>query len=47
MDSTLNISTLERFQLIELVVFWEGKLTTKPLMERFDISRQQASAILN
>jgi len=47
MDGSLNISTLERYQLIELVAFWEGKFTTRHLSERFDISRQQASAILN
>lgn len=33
-----------RFWLIELIAYWEGRLTTTHLREFFGISRQQASA---
>ncbi|WXL23875.1 WYL domain-containing protein [Ectopseudomonas mendocina] len=36
-----------RYQLIETVVWWEGRLTTNHLMQSFGISRQQASKDIN
>ena len=34
---------LLRYRYIELVVLWEGKLTTRHLCETFSIGRQQAN----
>lgn len=36
-----------RYRLIETVVWWEGRLTTKHLSQSFGISRQQASKDIN
>ncbi|WGL18115.1 WYL domain-containing protein [Microbulbifer bruguierae] len=36
-----------RFWLIELIAYWEGRLTTKHLCDFFDISRQHASTEIN
>ncbi|CAM4138231.1 WYL domain-containing protein [Vibrio neonatus] len=37
----------QRFRLIELIAYWEGRLTTKHLCESFGIGRQQASRDIN
>lgn len=37
----------QRLRLIELVTFWEGRLTTNHLMLSFGIGRQQASRDIN
>lgn len=36
-----------RYRLIETVAWWEGRLTTGHLIQRFGISRQQASKDIN
>lgn len=36
-----------RYRLIEIIAFWEGRLTTGHLIRAFDISRQQASKVIN
>lgn len=36
-----------RYRLIETVAWWEGRLTTKHLIQSFGISRQQASNDIN
>lgn len=36
-----------RYRLIEIVAFWEGRLTTGHLMHAFGISRQQASKVIS
>lgn len=38
---------LLRYRLIEIITLWEGRLTTKSLMEAFGIGRQQASKDIN
>lgn len=38
--------TDSRFWLLELVAYWEGRVTTGPLRSQFGISRQQASKII-
>jgi len=37
----------QRYWMLELLAYWEGKVNTKPLIQAFDISRQSASAIIN
>ena len=37
----------QRFRLIELIAYWEGRLTTNHLCESFGIGRQQASKDIN
>lgn len=37
----------ERFWLIELIAYWEGRVTARHLCSRFNLSRQQASKIIN
>jgi predicted DNA-binding transcriptional regulator YafY len=41
----LNISydIIQRFHFIELIVYWEGRLTTNHLQQHFNISRSNAS----
>ena len=36
-----------RFRLLEIVLQWEGRLTTNHLMTAFNIGRQQASRDIN
>lgn len=36
-----------RYQLIEIIAFWEGRLTTNHLTASYGISRQQASKAIN
>lgn len=36
-----------RFRLIEIIAFWEGRLTTNHLNHAFGISRQQSSSVIN
>lgn len=43
----MRIDRLERFRLIEIVILWEGRLTTQILCDAFGISRQQASKDIN
>lgn len=38
---------LLRYRLIEIIALWEGRLTTKSLMQAFGIGRQQASKDIN
>lgn len=38
---------LFRYRMIEIIAFWEGRLTTKHLMQSFGIGRQQASKDIN
>ena len=38
---------LSRYRFIELVALWEGRLTTRHLVETFGIGRQQASKDIN
>jgi WYL domain len=37
----------QRYWMLELLAYWEGKVNTKPLIQAFDLSRQSASAIIN
>ncbi|ABM04196.1 conserved hypothetical protein [Psychromonas ingrahamii 37] len=43
----LSQLTLQRYQLIEIIAYWEGRLTTNHLCKGFDIGRQQASRFIN
>jgi predicted DNA-binding transcriptional regulator YafY len=43
----LRWDLLLRYRLIEIIVLWEGRLTTKHLMDSFGIGRQQASKDIN
>jgi len=36
-----------RYRLIETIAWWEGRLTTRHLIQSFGISRQQASKDIN
>lgn len=48
MDNTkLRHDLFLRYQFIEIIAYWEGRLTANHLMETFDISRQQASKNIN
>ena len=38
---------LFRYRLIEIVAYWEGRLTTNHLVNSFGIGRQQASRDIN
>ncbi len=38
---------LQRYRLIEIVAYWEGRLTTNHLRNAFGIGRQQASGDIN
>ncbi len=38
---------LSRYRLIEIIAYWEGRLTTKHLCDAFGIGRQQASKDIN
>ncbi|CAM3166432.1 WYL domain-containing protein [Vibrio rarus] len=46
-DRPINKKTLLRFQVIEIIAYWEGRVTTRHLCECFDIGRQQASREIN
>ena len=43
----LRWDLLLRYRLIEIIVFWEGRLTTNHLIDTFGIGRQQASKDIN
>ncbi len=45
--STIRHDLFLRYQLIEIIAFWEGRLTTNHLTASFGISRQQASKTIN
>ncbi len=45
--STLRWEQLLRYRFIEIIVLWEGRLTTRHLCEVFGIGRQQASKDIN
>ncbi|MCL1067226.1 WYL domain-containing protein [Shewanella olleyana] len=47
MDLNINKQTFLRYQLIEIIVYWEGRITTKHLCDGFGIGRQQASRDIN
>ncbi|WP_207061639.1 WYL domain-containing protein [Motiliproteus sp. SC1-56] len=42
-----RLSTNDKYWLIELILYWEGRLSTTHLTEFFGISRQQASKDIN
>ncbi|WP_281189373.1 helix-turn-helix transcriptional regulator [Vibrio diabolicus] len=44
---TINQKTLLRYQVIEIIAYWEGRVTTNHLQKCFDIGRQQASREIN
>lgn len=46
-EPTFRWDLLLRYQLIEIIVLWEGRLTTRTLINAFGIARQQASRIIN
>lgn len=46
-QGTIRHDLFLRYQLIEIIAFWEGRLTANHLMQSFDISRQQASKTIN
>ncbi|MBH0058569.1 WYL domain-containing protein [Pseudoalteromonas sp. SWXJZ94C] len=43
MITHLNYDFVKRFHFIELIVFWENRLTTKHIQQHFNISRSSAS----
>ena len=43
----LSTSDIHRFQLIEIIAYWEGRLTTNHLGKVFQLGRQQASRFIN
>lgn len=43
----INKKTRLRYQVIEIIAYWEGRVTTKHLCNCFDIGRQQASREIN
>ena len=45
--NTLRWEQLLRYRFIEIIVLWEGRLTTRHLCEVFGIGRQQASKDIN
>lgn len=45
--ATINKRTLLRYQVIEIIAYWEGRVTTNHLCSCFDIGRQQASREIN
>ncbi|PMH44651.1 hypothetical protein BCU68_12445 [Vibrio sp. 10N.286.49.B3] len=45
--ANINKQTLLRYQLIEIIAYWEGRITTKHLCDGFGIGRQQASRDIN
>ncbi|MEZ8882544.1 helix-turn-helix transcriptional regulator [Vibrio sp. 10N.222.51.C8] len=47
LTTKINKKTLLRFQVIEIIAYWEGRVTTKHLCSCFDIGRQQASREIN
>lgn len=47
MNWPLRWDLLMRYRLIEVVAFWEGRLTTNHLCNSFGIGRQQASKDIN
>lgn len=46
-STTVNQKTLLRYQVIEIMAYWEGRVTTNHLCDCFDIGRQQASRAIN
>ncbi len=46
-NQTLKLDLKLRYKLIEIVSFWEARLTTQHLCQTFDIGRQQASKVIN
>lgn len=44
---TIKLDTLLRYKIIEIVAYWEGRLTTNHLCQSFGIGRQQASKDIN
>jgi len=46
-DWPIRFDLLLRYRLIEIVAYWEGRLTTKHLVNSFGIGRQQASKDIN
>ncbi|WP_274026689.1 WYL domain-containing protein [Vibrio parahaemolyticus] len=46
-STTVNQKTLLRYQVIEILAYWEGRVTTNHLCDCFDIGRQQASRTIN
>jgi len=46
-QSPLRWDLLLRYRLIEIIALWEGRLTTKHLVDSFGIGRQQASKDIN
>lgn len=45
--NNLSASDIQRFQLIEIIAYWEGRLTTNHLGSVFQLGRQQASRFIN
>lgn len=46
-DWPIRFDLLLRYRLIEIVAYWEGRLTTNHLVNSFGIGRQQASKDIN
>lgn len=45
-SQSLNYNTQQRFHFIELIIQWEGRLTTNHLQRHFGISRSNASQLI-
>ncbi len=45
--ASISKHTLLRYQLIEIIAYWEGRITTSHLCNGFGIGRQQASRDIN
>ncbi|GAW97900.1 MULTISPECIES: WYL domain-containing protein [Colwellia] len=43
LDRELKLDLYQRLRLIEMIALWEGRLTSKSMMQAFGIKRQQAS----
>ncbi len=46
-NTTYSFDQILRYKLIEIIVLWEGRLTTNHLCQYFGIGRQQASKDIN
>lgn len=45
-QSRISHDLFLRFRLIEIIAFWEGRLTSNHLIHAFGISRQQSSSVI-
>ena len=46
-EKSLKWNLLLKYQLIEIIILWEGRLTSKHFLKAFGIGRQQVTKIIN